>query len=196
LEVHIPDEVLFGVSGKMARLKLNRFEKVIGLCPGARHFTKRWPSDRFVRVGATCARVSDAKVLIFGGADDESLCSQISSEINEQAGPERATSLCGQFGLLETSAAMEYCDVVITNDTGLMHLATAMRRKIIAIFGSTVKEFGFFPYDPAAIVFERRGLECRPCSHIGRSDCPEKHFRCMMEIEADEIYSKAKELLN
>jgi lipopolysaccharide heptosyltransferase II len=196
LELHIPDEVLFGVSGKMARLKLNRFEKVVGLCPGARHFTKRWPADRFVRVGATCAQKKDAKVLVFGGADEETLCNRISSEINEQAGAERATSLCGQFGLLETGAAMEYCDVIITNDTGLMHVATAMRKKLIAIFGSTVEEFGFFPYDPTAVVFERRGLECRPCSHIGRSECPEKHFRCMMEIESDEVYSKAKDLLD
>lgn len=195
LELHIPDEVLFGVSGKMARLKLNRFEKVVGLCPGARHFTKRWPADRFIRVGATCAQETDAKVLLFGGADDEPVCSRICSEINDQAGSERATSLCGQLGLLETGAAMEYCDVIITNDTGLMHLATAMRKKIVVIFGSTVREFGFFPYDPAAVVFERQGLECRPCSHIGRSECPEKHFRCMTEIDADQVYSKAKDLL-
>ncbi len=85
---------------------------------------------------------------------------------------------------------MGYCDVVITNDTGLMHIATAMHRKIVAIFGSTVREFGFFPYDPSAVVIERQGLACRPCSHIGRSECPEKHFRCMMEIGDEEVYAR------
>lgn len=195
LELHIPDEILFHVSGKIATLKLNRFEKVVGLCPGARHFTKRWPAERFARVGIECAQNLDAKVILFGGEADSLLCDQICSEINEKAGPERATSMCGQLTLLESAAAMEYCDIVITNDTGLMHLATAMHKKIIAVFGSTVREFGFFPYDNCAVVLERLELACRPCSHIGRSECPEKHFRCMTEIDPNLVFARARELL-
>ena len=195
LELHIPDETLSGVSGKVATLKLNQYEKVIGLCPGARHFTKRWPPERFARVGAACAQKGDSKVLLFGGTEDETICNQICWDINNQAGSERASSFCGRLGLLETAAAMEYCDVVITNDTGLMHIASAMHRKIIAIFGSTVREFGFFPQTPEAVVLEDRGLACRPCSHIGRSECPEKHFKCMLDIQPDEVYSRAKAML-
>jgi lipopolysaccharide heptosyltransferase II len=195
LELHIPDEVLFGISGKLAPLQLNRFEKVVALCPGARHFTKRWPADRFARVGAAFVQKLDAKVLLFGGAADEPLCKQIAWELNNQAGTERASSFAGQLGLLETAAAMQYCDVVITNDTGLMHIATAMQRKVVAIFGSTVKEFGFSPYDPGAVVVESLGLQCRPCSHIGRSECPERHFRCMTEVDPDDVYRRAKNLL-
>ena len=138
----------------------------------------------------------DAKVLLFGGPTDTALCNQIAWDINNQAGSERATSLCGQFSLLETGAAMEYCDVIITNDTGLMHIAVAMHRKIVAVFGSTVKEFGFFPYDPSAIVLETNGLACRPCSHIGLSECPEKHFRCMTEINPDQVFERARTLLD
>ncbi|MCX6134616.1 MAG: lipopolysaccharide heptosyltransferase II [Ignavibacteriales bacterium] len=196
LELHIPDEILFGVSGKIATLKLNRFEKVVGLCPGARHFTKRWPADRFARVGAACAQKLDAKILLFGGAADTAVCNQIVWDINNQAGAERATSLCGQLGLLETAAAMEFCDVIVTNDTGLMHIAAAMHKKIVAVFGSTVKEFGFFPSDPRAVVLDTSGLACRPCSHIGRSECPEKHFRCMTEIDPDNVYARARDLLS
>jgi lipopolysaccharide heptosyltransferase II len=195
LELHIPDETLFGVSGKIAALKLNQFEKVVGLCPGARHFTKRWPPERFARVGAACAQKLDAKILLFGGKQDETICNQICWDINNQAGAEKATSLCGQLGLLETAAAMDYCDAILTNDTGLMHIATAMHRKIVAIFGSTVREFGFFPYDSEAVVLENKGLACRPCSHIGRSGCPEKHFKCMLEIQPDEAYTRTKTLL-
>jgi lipopolysaccharide heptosyltransferase II len=195
LELHIPDETLFGVSGKIATLKLNQFEKVVGLCPGARHFTKRWPPERFARVGSACAQKLDAKILLFGGKQDETICNQICWDINNQAGAEKATSLCGQLGLLETAAAMEYCDVILTNDTGLMHIATAMHRKIVAIFGSTVREFGFFPHGSEAIVLENKGLACRPCSHIGRSDCPEKHFKCMLEVLPDEAYIRTKTLL-
>jgi lipopolysaccharide heptosyltransferase II len=195
LELHIPDDVLFGVSGKIAALKLNRFEKVVGLCPGARHFTKRWPADRFARVGAAFAQKMDAKILLFGGAVDAPICNQICWDINNQAGVERATSLCGQLKLLETAAAMEYCDVIVTNDTGLMHIAVAMHKKLVAVFGSTVREFGFFPYDPKAIVLETQGLVCRPCSHIGRSECPERHFKCMSEIDPDQVFSRARDLL-
>ena len=196
LELHIPDEVLFGVSGKIATLKLNRFEKVIGLCPGARHFTKRWPADRFARVGAAFAQKMDAKILLFGGEADASVCNQICWDINNQSGVDRATSLCGQSRLLETAATMQYCDVIVTNDTGLMHIAVAMKKKVVAVFGSTVREFGFFPYDPHAVVLETQGLGCRPCSHIGRSECPEKHFKCMMEIDPDQVYSRARNLLD
>jgi len=195
LELHIPDEILFRVSGKVATLKLNKFEKVIGMCPGARHFTKRWPPERFARVGIECARKMDAKVILFGGEADRAVCDQICREINNQAGPERAESLSGTLSLLETAAAMEYCDTVITNDTGLMHIATAMHKKIVAIFGSTVKEFGFFPYDRTAVVLERHGLACRPCSHIGLSACPEKHFKCMMDIDAEQVYTSAQDIL-
>jgi len=195
LELHIPDEILFDVSGKIAPLKLNRFEKVVGLCPGARHFTKRWPADRFARVGAALAQKMDAKVLLFGGKADEPLCNQIMWEVNNDAGSDRATSLAGQLGLLETAAAMQFCDVMITNDTGLMHIARAMHKKIVALFGSTVKEFGFAPDEPSAVLIERSGLACRPCSHIGRSKCPEQHFRCMSEIQADEVFLRAKGLL-
>jgi len=196
LELHIPDEILFGVSSKAAKLRLNQFEQVIGLCPGARHFTKQWPPDRFAELGTRCARELGAKVLVFGSADETELCSALSDEINGVAGTDRAIPFCGQLSLLETAGAMQYCDVIVTNDTGLMHIASAMQKKVVAIFGSTVREFGFFPYDKQAVVLERLGLYCRPCSHIGRSECPEKHFRCMIETGTEEVYNTVRKVLD
>jgi ADP-heptose:LPS heptosyltransferase len=76
-----------------------------------------------------------------------------------------------------------------------MHIATAVQRNVVAIFGSTVREFGFFPYKGNAVVLERPGLYCRPCSHIGRSECPEDHFRCMREIGTEEVYAAARRML-
>ncbi|MGB2868796.1 MAG: lipopolysaccharide heptosyltransferase II [Bacteroidota bacterium] len=195
-ELHIPDEILFDVSGKMATLQLSRFEKVIGLCPSSKHETKRWPQDRFVEVGIRLGKKFDAKVLVFGGEGDRRLCSSIADSIVEKAGPDHATNFSGQFSLLQTAAAMEYCDVIITNDSGLMHIASAMKKKLVAIFGSTVREFGFFPTGPGSIVIERTGLYCRPCSHIGRRSCPEGHFRCMNEIGVDEVSRCATELVS
>jgi heptosyltransferase-2 len=195
LELHIPDEILFGVSAKMAKLQLNGFERVIGLCPGARHFTKRWPVERFAVVGVRGAREAGAKLLVFGGPDEVDLCTTLVDRINEQAGDGRATHFCGQLSLLETAATMGFCDLIITNDSGLMHIATAMHRKVVAIFGSTVREFGFFPYEENAVVLERSGLYCRPCSHIGRSECPEEHFRCLREISVEEVYASARAMV-
>jgi heptosyltransferase-2 len=80
---------------------------------------------------------------------------------------------------------------MISNDSGLMHLGAALNIPLVAIFGSTVEELGFFPNSPKAVVVENHGLYCRPCSHIGRSDCPEKHFRCMREISIDKIMTSA-----
>lgn len=196
LELPIPDEVLFRVSGKIASLRLNRFERTIGLCPGARHFTKRWPPERFAEVAIRFVKEFDGKVLLFGGAEERSLSAGISEEVRKATGEERLTDFTGELGLLETAAAMEFCDVIVANDTGLMHMATAMRKKVVAIFGSTVREFGFFPYAPGAVVVEQQGLACRPCSHIGRSSCPEGHFRCMIDISVDQVYTGVLKQLN
>lgn len=196
LELHIPDEIQFGVSGKVAAKRLNRFSKVIGLCPSARHATKRWLPERFVEVGKKYIREKDAAVMIFGGPEDVTYCGDIARALKAHAEGERVIDWTGQLSLLETAAAMEFCDVIITNDTGLMHIAVAKGRKVVAIFGSTVKEFGFFPLSEESVVVERQGLACRPCSHVGRSECPEEHFRCMMDIGSEEVYRASQNLIH
>ena len=196
VELHIPDEIQFAVSGKMAVLKLNQYEKVVGLCPTARHFTKCWPRERFIELGMRCARDRDAKILLFGGNNDTGYCEAVANAINEGAGSGRASNLCGQYSLLESAAAMDFCDVVVTNDSGLMHIAEARQRNLVALFGSTVRQFGFFPQNKNSIVIERDGLPCRPCSHIGRSSCPEKHFRCMEEISVEEVFVQTDRMMN
>jgi ADP-heptose:LPS heptosyltransferase len=129
---------------------------------------------------------------LFGGKSDTALCIAIADGINSKSEGECATEYSDQFSLLETAAAMQFCDVIVTNDSGLMHIAAAMKKKVIAIFGSTVREFGFFPVGTENIVIEREGLYCRPCSHIGRSNCPEGHFRCMNEIQVNDVVEAIK----
>jgi heptosyltransferase-2 len=129
---------------------------------------------------------------LFGGKNDTVLCTTIANEINRKSERECAIEFSDQFSLLETAAAMQFCDVIVTNDSGLMHIAAAMKKKVVAIFGSTVREFGFFPVGAENIIIERKGLYCRPCSHIGRSNCPERHFRCMNEIQVDDVVDSIK----
>jgi len=80
-ELFIPDEIQFAVSGRMAKLRLNDFNKVIGICPGAKHFTKRWQKEKFAAVCVRFAKEKHAKVLLFGGASDRSDCAAIATEI-------------------------------------------------------------------------------------------------------------------
>ncbi|HWP82132.1 MAG TPA: lipopolysaccharide heptosyltransferase II [Bacteroidota bacterium] len=195
-ELHIPDEVLFGVSGKMAKLRLNRFEKVLGICPGSRHFTKRWPVERFAETASRFVKDFDGMVMIFGGENERDLAETVARRIESDNGKERSAIFCGNLTLLETAAAMQYCDVILTNDSGLMHIATAMEKKVVAVFGSTVREFGFFPYGGQSRVLEREGLECRPCSPIGRSECPEGHFRCMLDTTVDEVFDSIRSFIS
>ena len=86
-------------------------------------------------------------------------------------------------------------NVVISHDTGLMHIAAAFRKKIISVWGNTIPEFGMYPYYPTSEnedVFENnivevKGLSCRPCSKIGYDKCPKGHFKCMQMIDTEGV---------
>ncbi|NTV98837.1 MAG: glycosyltransferase family 9 protein, partial [Chlorobiaceae bacterium] len=83
-----------------------------------------------------------------------------------------------------------------TNDTGLMHMASAFRRHLFLLFGSSVQAFGFMPYRTPFELFEVQGLGCRPCSHIGRDKCREGHFRCMNDLQESDIAGKIIDFFN
>jgi heptosyltransferase-2 len=195
LALHIPDEIYSIISTKINMLGLDRCRKIIGFCPSAKHATKCWPQERFVELGIRLTKDGNSKILLFGGPSDRQKCKSIGDAINASSGEIRATSMSGELSLLETAAAMKLCDIVVTNDSGLMHIASAMEKNVVAIFGSTVREFGFFPVSKDSVVVERQGLYCRPCSHIGKSHCPENHFRCMNEIQVDEVTEAVRNLI-
>lgn len=96
-------------------------------------------------------------------------------------------NLAGKTSLLEAAAAIDRCALVVSNDSALAHVAAARKVPVIAIFGSTVEEFGFAPYAERAIVAQNEGLPCRPCTTIGRAECPLGHFRCMKDLQPDDV---------
>ncbi len=155
----------------------------IGFAPGAKHFTKRWPKEYFIELGKKLAGTG-YRIILFGGSADKHLCNEITKEI---AG---SMNLCSDDDLFFTSINMKACGCIITNDSGLMHTAVALNVPVFAIFGSTVKEFGFAPFGSVNVVVENQGLECRPCSHIGRKSCPQKHFNCMKKLTPDFIFDE------
>jgi heptosyltransferase-2 len=195
LEVFVDQDTTARVIGKLKKLGVEHShsvdrDKIIGLCPNAKHNTKMWPKEYFTQLGRLIQEKLGARILLFGETGDVARCSEIIRGLDE-----RAVNLAGELSVLETAVGMDLCDVIVTNDTGLMHLAAARRRKIVAIFGPTVREFGFFPYRADSIVFEKKGLRCRPCSHIGSARCPKKHFRCMIDIHVADVMSGVERLL-
>jgi lipopolysaccharide heptosyltransferase II len=195
LEFFVPEDSTASARAIMEQMRLKRYACVIGIAPVAQHFTKRWLPDRFVELAGLLTARGNTKVLIFGGKEDAVFCGDLAQMINAKQGASVADSLAGTMSLLETAAAFDSCHLVISNDTGLMHLAAARQRKVVTIFGSSVREFGFAPYGTENRIVEVQGLECRPCSHIGRDSCPEGHFRCMKEITAHTVLADVEELL-
>jgi len=169
---------------------------LIGIAPSARHWNKTWLMDRFAKVGAALAHEHDAGVALFGSGDEEAArCAEIAAELRVHATGRPIANLAGKLTLLQTAAVMDSCAVVITNDSGLMHLAAARKRKVVAIFGPTVRELGFFPYGTQSIVVETSGLDCRPCTHIGLPSCPRGHFKCMRDISVQDVVASAQRMI-
>lgn len=168
---------------------LNPEEDYIGIAPGSRHFTKMWPKEYYIDL-SKMLQYDGFKIVIFGGKSDKKLCEEISKEVSG------SVNLCNDDDILKTAENMKKCKAIICNDSGLMHAASACRVPVLAIYGSSVKEFGFLPYNCKNLILENILITCRPCSHIGKSMCPKKHFNCMKELTPGIAYSKLKELLN
>lgn len=155
---------------------------LIALAPGARHFTKRWPAERFAALGRLLLERHGGTILLLGGPDEIDTCREVEEAI---AGTGSVLNLAGRTTIPEAAAAIDRCAVVVGNDSALAHVAAARGVPVIAIFGSTVEEFGFAPYSEKAVIVRNSDLPCRPCTTIGRSECPLGHFRCMTEIGID-----------
>ncbi|MEJ2049933.1 MAG: lipopolysaccharide heptosyltransferase II [Calditrichota bacterium] len=189
LEFYFPSEMDEKLVDKLEKW-YNR--DYVVMAPGAKHFTKRWPAKYFARLVLEIHRKYNLPTLFVGSEDDVSVVEEILSEVPGNVGH----SLAGKLSILQTADLVRRAKLAVSNDSGLMHVAAALQKPLIAIFGSTVEELGFYPNSINARVLENSGLYCRPCSHIGRDSCPEKHFRCMREISPDQVMEKIKDILN
>jgi len=127
--------------------------------------------------------------VLLGGTADREICQKISEKLSF-----KTIDRSGENSIFKTAWELDNCDLLITNDTGVMHIAAARRIPVVAIFGSTVKEFGFAPFRVENRVVEIEDLPCRPCTHIGRAECPLGHFKCMNLIEPGAVLKSVEEL--
>lgn len=155
----------------------------IAIAFGARHATKRWPAERFAQLIAYLHSNMNMSCVLVGGPDDVADGDRIAGMANVKV--EKAY---GDRTILESARVLDSCRMIVSNDSGLMHLASARRLPVVAVFGSTVPALGFTPWGVPHVLVEK-DLACRPCSHIGGKTCPLGHFRCMMDISVADVIS-------
>jgi heptosyltransferase-2 len=180
-ELFLAPEAVREVADWLASTGMVPHRPLIALAPGAAHQTKRWPLehwrllvDRIVEQGFNAA--------IIGGDDDTPLGVSLA-----QGAGGRVVNAAGRFELQSTGALLQRAAALVSGDTGAMHMATGVGTPVVALFGPTVRPFGFFPYTSRARVVEL-GLPCRPCSSKGGPRCPLGHHRCMLAIGPDLVY--------
>jgi ADP-heptose:LPS heptosyltransferase len=146
----------------------------IAFAIGAQHATKRLPTHKIIGI---CKQINKP-IILLGGPGDKSTAEEI-----KQAVGDTIYNACGIYNLNQSASIVKQAYKVISHDTGLMHIAAAFQKEIIAVWGNTVPEFGMYPYQTKHINVEVKGLDCRPCSKIGYNECPKKHFKCMNLID-------------
>jgi len=157
---------------------------LLGLCPGAIYGpAKRWPAERFAAIGDRAAKTWQAGVILFGSAKEREICQQVAQNMEQPL-----LDLGGSTKLGEAVAVMQKCHFILTNDSGLMHVAAALGRPLAAIFGST-NPVTTGPASKKAVVI-RSETDCAPCL---KPVCP-KDFRCMLDISTDEVWDKMQKL--
>ncbi|MFH1122012.1 MAG: glycosyltransferase family 9 protein [Bacteroidota bacterium] len=153
----------------------------IGIVIGGKHNTKILPNDKIVEV---CKGLK-SPVILLGGPEDANRGEEIAAIPDFPV-----LNACGKFNLMQSASLVKQARAILTNDTGLMHVAAAFRKPVVSVWGNTIPEFGMYPYpvaESSQIISEVKGLSCRPCSKIGFEKCPKGHFRCMREQDTGTI---------
>jgi ADP-heptose:LPS heptosyltransferase len=175
----------------------------IGIVIGAALNTKKLPVHKLQEL----CRGIDHPVMLLGGKED-----RINGDLIAAIDPHKIYNACGKFNLNESADLTRRAKLIVSHDTGLMHIASAFRKQIISVWGNTVPDFGMYPYygkkfldnyrntgkddsGPFDIV-EVEGLGCRPCSKIGYAKCPRGHFKCMEHIDIALLISSVHKRLN
>ncbi len=157
---------------------------------GGQHYTKIFPLEKIREVMAQLRY----PVVLLGGKED-----QARGEAAAQGWDFPVWNACGKMRLGQSADLIRQAQAVISNDTGLMHIAAAFHKPILSIWGSTVPAFGMYPYMPGQedryVMAEVNNLSCRPCSKIGFSACPKGHFRCMLDQDSAFIAGTVRRFL-
>lgn len=171
------------------QLPLELTNGFVAVVVGAKFKTKQLPEHKLVEL---CNGIQQP-VLLIGGPEDEALGEAMATKLSVNV-----FNGCGKYSLLESAWLIRLSELVITHDTGMMHIAAAFNKKIISIWGNTIPAFGMYPYLPKggeSFISEVNGLDCRPCSKIGFDKCPKGHFNCMEQQDVLQLQTKVQKFL-
>lgn len=149
---------------------------------GGTYFTKRLPNEKIISL---CHKI-DKPIMLLGGETEMANAFLITKSFSNS----KIYNAVNKYGIAQSSSLIKQADIVITNDTGMMHIAAAFKKRIISVWGNTIPEFGMTPYygrptlaEENSTIVQVQNLSCRPCSKLGYDSCPKKHFKCMMDID-------------
>ncbi|MFA7490840.1 MAG: glycosyltransferase family 9 protein [Mariniphaga sp.] len=175
LDFFIPENATFPIKNLPEKFQNGYVAFVIS----ATWETKKLPVYKVVEI---CNRI-DYPVILLGGKTEQEAGEKIVSMSKGNI-----VDLTGKINLNQSASLVKEAKIVLANDTGLMHIAAAFRKKILSFWGNTVPAFGMTPYlaHPNSLMMEVNGLRCRPCSKLGYKKCPKKHFRCMEDQDMEQ----------
>jgi lipopolysaccharide heptosyltransferase II len=165
-------------------MAVTAFGNRVVLAPGAANPTKKWPAEYFSELG----RMLDRRIVLMGGSEDVADLEAIRQII----GPGICENLAGKLSLKQSGALLSLAQFVVTNDSGPFHMARAGGRPVFAIFGPT--DPGMFTFNPNETLIYS-GEPCAPCSLHGDSKCPKGHFRCMLNLTPEIVFTNIQKRL-
>jgi ADP-heptose:LPS heptosyltransferase len=153
----------------------------VAIAVGAKFATKQIPEELLEKVILRLRK----PVVLLGGKEDTERAARIAAACGKLV-----FDTTGKLSLNQSASLVRQSQMLITGDTGLMHIAAAFKKKIYSVWGNTVPQFGMFPYLPGegSRIIEIKGLPCRPCSKIGYDRCPKGNFRCMKDIRTEDFF--------
>lgn len=162
--------------------------RVLAIAPGSIWKTKRWIMDYYRELCLLLSK-NDYYIFIIGNESDRA----IASHINHNS--KNVFNLCGELNIPQTLELLKKCDLLISNDSAPVHIASSIDKPVIDIFGPTVPEFGFYPLNKLSICLGDKSLNCRPCGKHGSDKCPTGNFECMKNIKPVQVLQIVKKVL-
>jgi heptosyltransferase-2 len=182
--VHVNEDDTKAVSMMLSSEGICDDDMLVGLNPGAAYGpAKRWPAERFAVIGDWASKRWSAKVVLFGSPSEEAIAEEVATLMNAEP-----LNVCGKTTLGQAMALIKRCNFFVTNDSGLMHIAAALNRPLVAVFGPT-DHVQTKPVSRNARMV-RHDFECSPCL---KEVCPLDH-RCMLSIEPGEVWREMEDL--
>lgn len=157
-------------------------EGYTAIVTGATYFTKQIPVSKIIEF---CNAITTPIVLL-GGKDEIEKGETICMKVNNP----NVSNACGKYSLNQSAYIVKNAKLIITSDTGLMHIAAAFNKRIISLWGTTSPRYGVAPYmpqNPSNSIVCNLNLRCSPCSKFGLDECPKKHFNCMLKMDTKDI---------